>query len=172
MFVVLVVYQGCMSHILSMPFMNWPKAFGNPIATWCNTNNLTLSNDGGKYLTSHTSMLSKSIIITWSNLDMFLDFVSFNVSTKCQTQKGKKNVQRWTTRWSSLANQPHVRSLQRYLSTSTKTLEGACITLLNERWCSRKFNCWTNFIVRIKQHDTIVLVGLQFNIDNYWNLDH
>ena len=47
---------------------------------WGKHKQLLPSKEGGKYLTSHASMLSKLVVLK-SNLDLLLDFVNFNVLT-------------------------------------------------------------------------------------------
>jgi hypothetical protein len=67
-------------HILSMSFMKRPCALRTPIITRGRINKTSLSKYGGKYLTSRTSILSKSIVIEL-DLDLLLDLVNFNALT-------------------------------------------------------------------------------------------
>ena len=76
----LFLHQGCPSHILSMPSMEWPYALGTPIDTGDNSNKTRSSKESGKCLTSLTSILSKSIVVRL-DLDLLLDFISFNTPT-------------------------------------------------------------------------------------------
>ena len=79
-FVILVVHQGWPSHILSMLYIAWPYTLETPIDNGANTKKISPSNEVGKYLTSHTFMLSKSIVIS-SDLDLILDLVNCKAST-------------------------------------------------------------------------------------------
>ena len=75
-----VMYQGCPSHILSMPSIEQLYTLGTLMDIGENTNKILPSKEGGKYLTSHACMLSKLVVLK-SDLDLLLDFVNFNVLT-------------------------------------------------------------------------------------------
>ena len=77
---VLVVHQGCPLHILSMPSIEWPYVVGTFSDTGGKRNKTSPLKEDGKYLTSRTSKLSKSMNAR-SDFDIFLDFVSFKAST-------------------------------------------------------------------------------------------
>lgn len=60
--------------------MERPYVFETPSVTGGKTNKTLPSKEDGKYLTSRTSILSKSMKAR-SDFDLFLDFVTFKAST-------------------------------------------------------------------------------------------
>ena len=68
------------------------------------------SNDGGKYLTSETSILSKSIVIRL-DYDLFPNLVNFSALTIFKHEEVERGWEKWTLRWSSLLGQPHVKGI-------------------------------------------------------------
>ena len=57
-----VIDQVCSLHILSIPSIGQPYPLRTPLNTGTTQTNTTFK-DGGKYLMSHTSILSKSIVV-------------------------------------------------------------------------------------------------------------
>ena len=86
---VLVVYQGQPSHILSMSFIEWPYALGTSSGTRSKTRKISPSKENGKYMTSQTSIFSKSIAVRF-DFNIFLYFVNFKASMTINSKnKGK-----------------------------------------------------------------------------------
>lgn len=81
------MHQGWLSHILSMPSIEWPYTLGTPVDIGGNKNKISPSKESGKYLTSRTSIVSKSIVVRL-DLYLFLDFVKFNVLTMLNPIEG------------------------------------------------------------------------------------
>lgn len=71
-----------------MPSIERPYTLGVPIDNGGNTNKTSLSKEGGKYLTSRISMLSKSIVVR-SDLDLLLDFVNLKASKKFKQKENE-----------------------------------------------------------------------------------
>ena len=78
------MHQGWLSHILSMPSIKQLYTLETPIDNAGNIHKTSPSKEDGKYLTSRTSILSKSIVVR-------LDFINFKASI---TLKRKKNEER------------------------------------------------------------------------------
>jgi hypothetical protein len=63
-----------------MPSIERPYTLRTPIGVVGKTNKSSPSKEGGKYLTSHTFIVSKSIVVKL-DLDLLLDLVNFNALT-------------------------------------------------------------------------------------------
>ena len=83
--------QGWLLYVLSMPSIECPQAFGSASVTGDKTNKMFLSKEDGKYLTSWTFTLFKSIN-TMCGLEPFLDLVNFKASTNSNLQMKLKGV--------------------------------------------------------------------------------
>ena len=62
MFLIFIVHQRCLPHILSMSFMDHQYTLGNSNVIRDNTYNISSSKDDSQYLTSQISMASKTIV--------------------------------------------------------------------------------------------------------------
>lgn len=88
-FVVFVVCQGRSLHILFMPPIKQPYTLKTLVENGGNKNKRWPSKEGDKYLTSHTPMLSKPIVVRL-DLNLLLDFINFKASTILKHEEDKR----------------------------------------------------------------------------------